>query len=232
MNEIYKDAATAGWRTETGGTAPGRNDPGINKRRQALLSQASIEELQIELRVYSMYAQTRFEDRGVDQEARHLADNECANALRRFNEMVVNGGRSSIRIHLTLRNNGGPFGSQPDYYPDRVPVSEGSVVEVIESRALKPSWVVPADGDILLRQAIVVDHCFGRVDHEVHVLAVWTDHHDFKGVPNPFRDYVYEVLEPIRKEFQRIVQADHERSKVCLTSLPGFATLERIGPLQ
>ena len=199
--ENHKDAAPKG-----------RNDPGINKRRQALLSQASIERLQIELRVYSMYAQTRFEDRVVDQAARHLADNECENALQRFNEMVVNGGRSSLRIRPIVRKKDGPHTSQPDYYPDRVPVLEGSVVEVIMSRTLKPSWVVPADGDTLLRQAIVVDHCFERVEHDVHVLAVWTDHRDFKGVRNPFRDYVHEVLGPIRVEFQRIVQADHERS--------------------
>ena len=56
--------------------------------------------------MYSMYAQTRFEGRGVDQKARHLADNVCENALPRFNEMVVNGGRSSIRIRPVFRKKG------------------------------------------------------------------------------------------------------------------------------
>ena len=208
----YRDESfLTGERGEASRAPGGRNAPGINKRRQALL-----EKLQIELRVYSMYAQTRFEDRGVDQKARHLADNECENAQRRFDEMVVNGGRSSIRIRPEFRKKDGPHTSEPDYYPDRVPVSEGSVVEMIMSRTLRPTWVVPADGDTLLRQAIVVDHCFERAAHEIHVLAVWTDHRDFKGVRNPFRDYVSEVVEPIREEFQKIAQADHDRGAAYL----------------
>ena len=197
--EGHRDEPTLRGRgSQTGPAAPGRDDPEVNKRRQAILSQDGLERLQIELRVYSMYAQTRFEDRGVDQMARHLADNECENALRRFNEMVVNGGRSSIRIRPVSRTMNGPFPSSPDYYPDRIPVSEGSVVETIMSRPLRPAWVVPADGDTLLRQAIVVDHCFERVEHNILLLAGWTDHREFKGMRNQFRDYVHEVLGPIR----------------------------------
>ena len=203
---------------QTGPAAAGRNNAEVNKRRQALLSQDGIEQVQIELRVYSMCAQSRFEDRSVDQEARLLADNECENALRRFNEMVVNGGRSSIRIRPASWTRNGPFSSSPDYYPDRVPMSEGSVVETIMSRVYRPAWVVPADGDTLLRQAIGVDYCFERAEHNIMLLAGWTSLLEFKGVVNPFCNYVREVLGPIRTEFQRIVQADHERSAA---SLPG-----------
>ena len=49
------------------------------------------------------------------------------------------------------------------------------MVEMIMSRTLRPSWMVPADGDTLLRQAIVVDHSFERAAHNIQVLAVWTD---------------------------------------------------------
>ena len=119
--EGHRDEPTLRGRgSQTGPAAPGRDDPEVNKRRQAILSQDSLERVQIELRVYSMYAQTRFEDRGVDQMARHLADNECENALRRFNEMVVNGGRSSIRIRpasaCNLKSNGYRKRSVPQNY--------------------------------------------------------------------------------------------------------------------
>ena len=204
-------------------------DRETKKHREALLSQNSFHVLQYELRRYSLQAQSRLDDPKVDIAAREIADIDVEDALRIFKDMVMTGQvPPGLRLKGTRRTSFRPK-TNPAHYPHFIGEENGKIVRDDYSSAFDTSIIVPADGDLLLMQAVVVDFCFHQAEHHILLYAGLTDHHEFKGQANPFRHTLCnKVMRNLRNKFQQIAQADRDN----LIDASGHLLTTTMGELQ
>ena len=181
-------------------------DRDLRLRRYAILTQDSFHHLQYELRRYSLACRTRFNDPSVDMLARNLADREVEDALLQFKNLVVD--RAGIQPALPRERphyDRSPHHNS-EHYPDFIDGHDLQIVRNNPYSRRREALVVPGDGDLLLRHAIVVDYCFERVDDGICNYA--TILHDGSRV---FYDFLDDVVRKLHERFHGIAQDDRSR---------------------
>ena len=101
---------------------------------------------------------------------------------------------------------------------------EGAPSEVVRPTPHSPLGevrVVPGDGDLLLRQAIVVDFCLQQVEDGICMYATILS--EGSRVFYDFRDNVVREME---RQFQEIAQADRRRMHAVPPTVGAFQSTQ------
>ena len=198
---------------------PLRSAPDASLDQLATMIEGEFRQLQHGLRKYSRICRTRFDDPYMDPRAGDMAEDMVEDALLQFKEMVSatqgdNVNPRSLRLRNRRFDRGGPDHPHEDY-PHAVSGFERQVVRHIPHTTPEEFRVVPGDGDLLLRQAIVIDHWIETVSNGILLYASLMD-----GDPKELTTFRGDVIMAIEKRIQGIAQDDRRRSSLHSTRTP------------